>query len=458
MFMSVEELHKYIRRGPGLVIGPELSTSSSREAECLNLLQSQFPLDLTRQVASYLDYVDLALADSRYSEVPLRNTIESFFQDTAVANPQLYSLTKANWTAVVSLCSDDLCRQKLSDHIYSAPTKWSVTTVAAPGSSLPLRTTPYYCLLGDPRDSRHDSKLAVSTSQYLRRQRSWLTLLGSLPDVLKADPLMFLGTSGIASRVCAFMNELLKLAPRIPKRLIFLDTDETAKDAIFRNLVADSCEIITASGTISDIGNFLSRENISIRSLPLFAAPTKGPIDSKALYEMEEQLGYVPRADELDPNRTERNRLLDSLFRPTYLDWTPYVLKLEFQREISSAIVARVEALFSQASSTKLLHLKGEAGVGKTVALRSAAFALAQQNCLCFWIKKSYAGSSLETFDRMVTKLNESLRKKDTRVVFFLDDPIATALRPDQVIAALARSQFPWVLVACSRKTDTLFS
>jgi hypothetical protein len=139
-------------------------------------------------------------------------------------------------------------------------------------------------------------------------------------------------------RVCDFVNELLKLSPRIPKRLIFLATDHAATNPVFRNLVAGICEIQTVECTLRDIGDLLSRENLSIYKLPLFEDSCKRLVDLKAISKVEDQIAYIPRRDELDVNAGERNRLLDSLFRPTHLDWAPYCLDMEFKRDVSADV------------------------------------------------------------------------------------------------------------------------
>lgn len=456
MKLTIQELQRQIRRGPGLVIGPGLTTSGSREAECFNHIRRLFPnYDNESPAPTYLDYADLILAKGDVPEINLRLEVQSHFSNSAFANPHLPTIVKANWTAVVSLCSDDFFRTKLGDYLYATPTKWTLTTIGEPSITLPLATVPYYCLMGDIRDNRDACAFAISKSQLLRRQRVWLKMLSSLPHILKSDPLIFLGTGAIVERVCDFINELMKLQPQIPKRLIFLENDPTAGNALFKNLVGTQCQIEVATCSLSDLGNYLSRQSLSIYSLPLFADITKAIADPRAFSEIEDQVAYVPRRQEVKANREERNRLLDSLFKPTHLDWAPYAFDLEFKRDICSNVVERIKALFLQkGNDPRVIQIKGEAGIGKTVVCRTVAFDLAQKNYLCFWIKRSYGELSGSRFDAVVTKLNEAIKKPGTEVVFFLDDPAGSRVTLNEAVAALGRAQFRWVLVVSSRKTD----
>ena len=458
MKISLKELQQHIRRGPALVFGPGMSTSPAREIECLRQLRSSYPdLDNDSPCQSFLDYVDIVLAAGIAPEAKVRAAVESAFLNPIFANPQLNAVVRPNWTAVVSLACDDFCRSSLNESLYAVPSKWTLTTVAEPDTTPALTTIPYYSLMGDIRDNRQTSRLAISRSEYLQRQRLWFPMLQSLPRILKSDPLIFLGTTSIVERVCDFLNELLKLQPQVPKRLIFLDGDPTASSPTLMNLVRAHCQIEVASCSLSDLGNALSRSNLAISSLPLFAEPTRFFIEPKVFGELEDQVAYVPRKEEIRTNPAERNRLLDSLFRPTHLDWSPYALSLEFRRDICNEAENRVKELFSRSCNFPILQLKGEAGIGKTVILRAIAFSLAQQGMLCLWVRRSYGELSGSRFDTVVTTLNDRLKRLDTEIVVFLDDPAASRASLDEVVTGLGKARFRWAVVVASRKTDDSF-
>lgn len=456
MKLTIQELQRQIRKGPGLVFGPGLTTSHSREAQCLELLRSQFPPEPnTPTTKSFLEYADHLLAAGHVTTDKLRSAVIGHFTNTAFKNPQLESIVRAKWTAVISLCMDDFFRAQLSDFLYATPSKWTLTTVAERGTPVALTTVPYYSLCGDPRDSRSGATLGITRSDLMRRQRDWAALLQTLPNILKDDPLIFLGTGSISDRVCDFLNELTRLHPQIPNRLIFLADDQTPSQPTLKNLVQGLYRVETVDCTLKDISTYLSAQSLTIYSLPLFSDTTKTAVDTRALSEIEDQVAYVPTMAEVRANREERNRLLDSLFRPTHLEWAPYALKMQFKRDVCPVIAGRlVSALGCKTRAGRVIWIRGEAGIGKTVICRSVAFELASKGLLVFWIKRSYGELSGDRFDSLVGKLNSAIKRAETKVVFFLDNPTMSRISPAEVLNALNRARFAWSLAVCTRMTD----
>lgn len=459
MTIDLRELQKQISRGPALVVGPGATTNSSRDSEFLKLLLQQYPQkEGERSPDTYPEYADQLIASDTAPEDALRKLAITYFNEPLVRNPQLELLLKANWTAVVSLSSDAHARDKLKDFLGSKPIHWDVSTVAAPGETLSIAKIPYYALMGDIADRRESHRLAVTSAQYLKRTRVWAEMLKTLPDIVKSDPIVFIGTSGIVARVRDFINELLRLYPRVPRRLIFLADDPAAQDAVLRNLVADTFQLQTVAGTLAEIGALLSEESLSIHKLPLFADINRF-IDFKVLASVEDQVAYVPRKDEIEVNPDEHHRLMDSLFRPTNLDWAPYALGMEFKRDSCAVIRDKIDELFASQTDTgggAILECVGESGIGKTVALRSVAFQKAQEECLCLWIKKSYGELSGGRFDTVTEALAKAIGKKKIKVIFFLDDPWGNRVRPKEVIESLQDVPFHWILVVGTRKSDIL--
>ncbi len=458
MKITLLELQHQIRRGPGIVIGPGMSTSPSREADCLTHLKTVFQnFDNGVIAATYLDYADLILASGKVPHLKLRTEIESFFRNSAFINPQLQTIIKANWAAVISLCSDNFFKTKLSDFLHSTPTRWAPITIAEANVTIPLNTVPYYALMGDISDHRESCALAISTSGLLNRQRQWATLIAGMPNILKGDPLIFLGTGLIVERVCEFFNELLKLQPQIPKKLIFLENDPTPNNAVFKNLVSRFCTVEIANCSLTELANVLSYQSLAKSAELEYTDSTKHLIDPKAFSSIQDQVLYVPRRDEIHANVEEHNRLLDLLFQPTHLDWSPYSLNLELRRDICTNIEDDIKLLFaSKATGPKTIELRGEAGIGKTTICRTVAFEMAQKGYLCLWVRRAYGELSGGRFDSVVEKLNDSIRRPGPEVVFFLDDPNGNRITLPEVTSALAKAHFRWVVVAGIRKTDVV--
>lgn len=171
--------------------------------------------------------------------------------------------------------------------------------------------------------------------------------------------------------------------------------------------------------------------------------------------KLDDKLCYVPRREELNPNPDARNRLLDSLFRPTHLDWSPYCLNLPFRRDAVDEIAAMVNG----SDEHSLTRIGGEAGIGKTVVLRSVAFDLAQDRNLCLWFRRSYEAATESMLSAIVSTLNgEVSTQKVDCVVFFVDDPIGLQLNDELLHSVLQRAKFPWRVVVCQRSSESAMS
>ena len=131
------------------------------------------------------------------------------------------------------------------------------------------------------------------------------------------------------------------------------------------------------------------------------------------------------------------------------------MLGIEFRRGVCAEITLIIEAAIvsSTPNAPQTVVVVGEAGIGKTVALRSVAFELAQRRILCLWAKKSYGEISGGRFEAVVQILNKAVGK-DREVVFFVDDPIGSRVNVDEVERALHSAVFKCVLVVCSRKSE----
>jgi hypothetical protein len=58
----------------------------------------------------------------------------------------------------------------------------------------------------------------------------------------------------------------------------------------------------------------------------------------------------------------------------------------------------------------------------------------------------------------VVESLAKGLKRKKTKVVFFLDDPWGNRVRPQEVVSSLEDAPFEWALLICTRKSDVLLS
>ncbi|MCE0497977.1 MAG: hypothetical protein LV481_08545 [Methylacidiphilales bacterium] len=458
MNWTLEELKKHIFRNPVLVVGPGATGNPLREQEFLKVLLSRFPkAEGTPAPESFLTYMDLLLASSRVTDLDARKIVNDFLGNKIGLNPQLSSLLKANWRAVISLTFEDHAREALRSRIYANADNWTVTTVSEPAQSLPRNTIPYYALLGDPSDSRETARLAVSHSQYIARRRIWEKILIQLPDLIKGDPIIFIGTSSISDRVMDFLNELLRLAPKYPRELVFLRDDPTATLPSLINLSQGNFELYSVDCQIKDLGNELSKEQLELHELPLFSSTAHFLVDFKALKNITHVLGYVPKKEEIGAHEKEWNRLLDTLFRPSYLNWEPYALELPFKRDFENDIITTINAVLKANSPLpKAIWITGESGIGKTTTLRNCAYRVAQSGQVAMWVKSQYSRASTKEWMQSIEALNKGIKGESTPVVVFVDDPIGSSVNVQALHAALNTLKRPWGLIICSRRSEVL--
>jgi hypothetical protein len=451
--IPLNEVRDFFYRGPAIVVGPGLTTYPTVQNDCLEKLRRDFP---TIQVDSSVhDVYDFA---ERLAEVvPLeriRSLVATFLG--SAKNPQLEKIVRARWTAVISLTGDDHFRSALRTHLDSKPLSWTVTNVAKPGGAIPPRTIPLFQPLGDPLALEPDLRLVVTKSEYLERRRYWRELFRTLPDFVRGDPLVFAGTSAIVDVVVDCLNEMLALGGTVPRRLIFLAEDPAAQNPRLTSLVRGHCDIHIVPCSIVEFCSAIQLENLPHATRVDLEVKAGESFDRTKLFSVEDQLAFVPPDLPLGlPSGDHTHRLLDILFSPTKLDWSPYSAGLDFARDVTKEIEELIEQKLLQPSDEQpYLLVKAEAGVGKTVALRRVAFDLSRKGHLCIWIRRSYGELSGGKFETAVRQIEAAVKGRKTKVIIFYDDPSGGSITGRELFQALANARFRWVTVLGVRNTD----
>lgn len=442
-------------RGAGLVIGPGLSTYPTVVDEALRHIRTRFPYTVG-SVHHYYDFAEKLLAENQSEDANLREELQSFFRKQAT-NPQLRRLVRPRWKAVFSLSEDDFFKQELALYLNGLPTTLSVTGISHPDVQPEIRSIPIFELLGDINDVRAVSRIAVTRAEFLARRRTWRDMLARAPDFMKGAVLVFAGTSSVTDLVAEFLNEALALKPLIATQLVFLHDDPTALDPRVLSLIAGRCSVFRVKATLPEVC-----EAVSATREPYAAAQTVLPLsdipyDPEELTSVADQLACVPIAAQLSQtSKAERVRLLDILFSPSHLDWSPFAADLDFRREVASIVKARIEHAFQNAlpPSAKFIGIKGESGIGKTTTLKRVAYDLAQEKYLCLWIRKSYGEISGGRFDTVLKRVEKSIGTKRIKVIFFYDDPLSGNIALQDMFSTLALSRIDWVAVLCVRNSD----
>jgi hypothetical protein len=445
--------------GVGLAVGPAVTSDESINDKCLDSLRKEFKTDKEPITAgSYLEAAERIAAASNENETHVREFVAAFFR-SCQPSYLLHSLVKGRWDAVVSLSADTHFAKALQEHYDKTPLPRAVTRIAGPNIVPTVKSLPVYQLLGDPDGIEDETRLAVLASDYLTRRRSWSRMLRVFPDYLKGDPLFFAGTASVVDLVCDFVNELMAAREGAPHRLIFLADDPTASNAKLCSLVKNRCVIRRIRCTLSEFCDAVSPSSLAVTVQPQ-PTPSDAPFDDTRLLAVEDQIGFVAHGLPQVPVPQNKHRLLDLLFSPNTLDWSPYSADLDFRRDVLHELTETVIGRLQQPGpvTKRCLVVKGEAGVGKTVVLRRLAFDLTKRGFLCIWIKRGYGLVAGSRFEMVVSAIKDAVRGKRTSVVLFYDDPIGGRTLPREVLSALAKARFPWAIVFGVRNSELVYS
>lgn len=448
---SIDKLQRLVRDGVGVVIGPSLTLNSGHEQFLIKLLKDYAKTESVYSGNSdFMAYSDNLVAENHLSSEQIREITLKHFSQASSISPDISKVVPAHIKAVVSLTIDDHFKSRYAEFIESKPLGRNLVTITHKNSSVSVSDIPYYALLGDINDRREEYRSTCFRAEYIRKRANWSQIMSSLPDCLQGSPLLILGFTEHEERISDFISSLLQLGAKYPRRIILLKDDPILKVPSISNLLKQDFELIVLDATLREIGQDLSKSSLSITSLPLWNQ-IKENIPIKSLAEIDGVMAYIPNAADLAPNPEARNRLLDSLFRPSYLDWSPYCLEMAFERECVSDLYNNISNL----ENNKLFRIVGAAGVGKTVTVRLVAFRLSQvEENICFWIRKSHGVTSNQKILDSIDILDRDLKSSNTNVYIFLDDPMGSGVQEDALFNKLRHSKLKWRLITCQCASD----
>jgi hypothetical protein len=438
------------RGDAGLICGPGASTYPTIEEDLYDALANRFKRTISTR--SWLDLADLLVVDGLATPTEIHNFNKDFWTLDRPDAESTQSIIRAGWSCVIALTPDLSLHKRLKESFDAEPSGWQLTTITNATCSTPLNTLPYFAMMGDYREFAEGKRLCGSGAEYLTRKRLWPRILMPVSDIVKGNPLVFLGTSTIASRVVDLIDSLLALYPRCPTRLIFLESDECIRSARLRNLAGENMEILVFPGPQDELLRVISRDHRSIYELPLFSLKDTGELGLDELKPISDFAVPVPSASAITPNPNERRKNLDALFRSSSLDWSPFALGLHFARDIEDQLFLFLRDQWTLIPS--VFEVRGEAACGKSISLKSIAFRLATEGFLVIWLRRSFGDLSGNNIALLAPAITQALRKTGRRVIIVLDDPIACGFDSAEIESALRRCSFDWRIICCHRKTD----
>jgi hypothetical protein len=465
--ISLQDCIDSLSRQPGIVFGPDATcvTGSIQDifAQAFSIIkQPSENYEINDQ--SYRTRLDLlAEEDPVMSQTVISNIREGIIKLQVPLD--LQHLVKAGWSSCISLTEDVLFEGALRNYFDGRPTSLSATIIDSAQVTPPERTIPIYKLLGNVVNKDEESGLALSESEILLRQQSWGALLRTFPDYLKEAPLLFVGTSSVTPLVRLLLSTILGMPRPSVGTLLFLRDDKTLKDPTIRKLISQR-KVFIVDATLREISAAITHLKPG-RALPL-------PVDHlaasdpiiKQLQSFDTLISIVPRG-KLDTAEIKKNllRLTDSLFRPAVIDWQPFLADLDLKRSSTKDLKKQVNDMLTVPASSPIqaMVIHGEAGIGKTIALKRAAVDLASQGLRVIWCKRTLGANYLKSFRELSGQINEILKKSDdeksktkldNRIVVFCDDPWTLRIDPIDLMACFDRFTGRVAFVFSVRNSD----
>lgn len=331
-------------------------------------------------------------------------------------------LARSGWSACISLTDDLLFEGLLRDHLDSTPSSVTATIIDEPGVVPPDRTIPIYKLMGTLNSLDPVRRLAISDAELAVRQQRWAGMLRTAPDVIRDAPLLIVGTESVVASVRQVLAVLAGQSRPHVSRLFFLASDKTLQDDTVLAL-CENFETTLVDASLRDLCGALAELKPARKELapPLVS---RGSMETVALAS-DRLVSVVPT---LQANVGNQNilSLIDGLFRPTAIDWQPFAAKIDLRRTATDQLLEVIGGVISarKVGSLGFVRVRGEAGVGKTILMKRAAYELAESGALVLWCKRASPGWPRH-FRKLARELSDACRQDSANpdVVIFCDDP-----------------------------------
>ena len=460
-----DSLRAELRR-PTLVVGPSVTSHVSVLSELQKTLNDDFPIpEGSQPPLDYLHLADQLLVSGELSKDVLQTRVEDYFKSVS-ASALVTRLLRVRWSAIVSLTSDTVLEDALRSQTDKIPSSIDVTVVDHPSVVPRIRTIPVYKLLGNVKDSRDGRAIVCCQSDLLLRQRSWGATLATLPDRIREGPMVFVGTDGIVLLVRDFLSALYAARPPHPSNVLFLKDDLTPQDPTTASLITSrsQCHILDAS--LRAFCEFAATAQSESKQLVLpLVDSTKSQWErwKERFSEFEHIVDVVPHGLSAKFDRDgSRNRIVDALFRPTSLDWLPFLCDYDLRRTQGAGLKDCVTKYFavSERTRTFTVVLRGEAGIGKSVSLKRLAVDLASDRALVFWCRRPPVEGWVGEYSKFATALRDLVSTSSAQfrppLVVICDQAWSLGVSPYDLAFTFERLSVPVVLVLSFRNTDYL--
>lgn len=445
---------------PGVVIGDKLT--------CTNGLESEIAEFIVAEISEYAEVqsdqtigqlLDSAKVLSEAELVRLRDGVKDRYRN-GTSPFHLEPITKVNWSACISITKDLRFESELRNYLDSQPNSRSATVVSNEDTIVPSGSIPIYKLYGNILETEDRSALALSKSEILIRQAIWPKMIRAISDYLKGGELIFLGTDNSHEDVQWILTSLLTLSPLGPKKLIFLRSDSTYKNDTVSSLLRNF-DVTICDANVSEIATAISeiKPKQSAFDFPIAIYSDSTKLNTK-LAKYSHVISLVPTECPKIDFTQHRNSLLDSLFRPTSVEWTPYLLNLALGRDITDELESKIDEIFKGHENSKrheCIIVRGEASVGKTTVLKQLSVKVAAKGTVVIWIRRRAAGSTLRIFREMSRELMEHAKSNAeqlTKLMIVCDNAIGLNVNPNELMDCFDSLSLPICFVFSIRMSE----
>ncbi len=461
--ISLQDFIDSLTRRPGIVVGPNAISSPGDLSKLFKNAAGNI-LSGDQSLVSLSCEDHRAFLDSLRARHPeLAEKYEHYIQEglrKLFPSLDLPYLAKAGWSVCISLTQDLLFEAEINNHLDSIPSSRTVTIVDHPSIRPPIRTTPIYKLLGNLDNSEDGHSLVMAESDLMLRKQMWPVLLKTSTDYLKDSPLIFLGTETVIDLAKSVVSTLIAMPHPNVSSFVFLKDDPTLNDPTVRALCAQ-IKVKVLDASLRDICMAISDLKPRQVELNLTLNDDAKKSGLNKIYEKYHSIvSIVPTEGPsgYDPDK-HKQTLVDSLFRPSVVDWMPYLYEFDLRRSISGELKASIiDSLESPGGdSAQFILVRGEAGVGKTALLKRVAVELSKDGVQVLWCRRATVGSWIRMYRDLNYDLTDYVKRSDNnkvRFALFCDDASGLRLDARELMAIFEKFPGKLKLILGIRNSD----
>ena len=454
--ISLGQAMDSLRGRPGLVFGSNVTTPPKSFSLIVETAVNEISglNDITSENLSI--QLDVLRDENPTKACELEKSVIAGLEN-AEGIAEIQFLVLAGWSMCISLTRDFLFESAMQNYQDSLPTSKSITIIDHPSVRTLSRTIPIYKLFGNLCNKEVGHTLVLSESDILVRKKIWQIMLVSCADFLHGDPLIFAGTEGEIEFVQELLSIFLVIPPPAPNSILFLKDDPVLENKTIRRLCNSLSKVKIVDSTIREFSHAIKELTPKQVQLNL-SLPDKET--SEYLSSFNSIVSLVPSQVITDQQfQIHRQALVDSLFKPTVVDWDPYLCELDIRRDCVDELLKSIDEICDHVSQGRPqnLILRGNAGIGKTTILKRTAVELSKLGYVSLWCRRAPLDNWMRAYRDLaseIMKIASDDEESEHKFVIFIDDPWSLRINPVDLIACFSQCVVPIAFVFSLRNTE----